>query len=241
MNLSPDISLSRTEIFQGLESGSPGFSEDWKISQKTFQALEKSPGNFPSLGKPRLWLVDLDTAVDFDREDWLDAGELARARRLRSPLERRRFVRSHATARLLLAQQLGVEPAAVVVEHTATGKPFVTGVAFDFSLSHSENILLFGLHHGGAVGVDVEVIRDDFDVLPVAEDFFTSAEVTELRAATMVEQQRLFRRLWTNHEARAKAAGKGVGQPVAGEGWNGLQAEIIVLGNPAALAVVWRN
>jgi hypothetical protein len=37
--------------FQGLETGTGSFSKDWKVSAKFFQGLEKTAGNFPSLGK----------------------------------------------------------------------------------------------------------------------------------------------------------------------------------------------
>ncbi|MCX7009787.1 MAG: 4'-phosphopantetheinyl transferase superfamily protein [Kiritimatiellaeota bacterium] len=273
MKLAPDISTLRSELFQGLENESTGFSKAWKLSPSAFPSLgnrtisrvdltswerrlssrrmkgdETSPLPVSSLevspsdrGLPQLWLFDLDAAAEFNREDWLDDGELAHARRLRDVLARQRYVRSHAIARLLLAQQLGVAPAAAAIARTATGKPFVAGAAFEFSQSHSENVFLFGLHHGSSVGVDVEIVRDDFNFLPIAEDFFTFAEMTELRAASKEEQRRLFHRLWTNHEARVKAAGKELGLSVAAGGWNGLQTEITVFGNPAALAVVWRN
>lgn len=210
-------------------------SKDWKCA----------PADFPSLGKgrgtPQLWLFDLDAVTGFDREAWLDAEELAHARRLRAALERQRYVRSHALARHLLAQQLGVAPAAVVIERTRSGKPFVAGCDFAFSRSCSGALFLFGICHGGAVGVDVEQMQDDFDFLPVAEDVFSAAEMAELRAASAPEQRRLFHRLWTRHEARAKATGRGlcaVGPNVETE-WSTYENEISIIGHPAALGMVW--
>ena len=209
--------------------------------------MENETAAFPSLGTlagaPQVWRFDLDAAAAFDREDWLDAVELAHARRLHDALARRRYIRSHALARHLLAQRLGIAPDAVVIERTARGKPFVAGVTFDFSLSHSKNIFLFGLHHGGTLGVDVEIIRDDFDVLPVAEDCLSPAEYASLHATPAAEQRRLFHRLWANHEARAKATGRGMTDVAldAEREWSYLHAEISVADQSVAVAVVWKN
>ena len=138
------------------------------------------------VGEPRgvhVWMCDLDATGDdwLDRGDLLSAGELSLAGRLRLPAARRRFVRSHAIARHLLAGILQKPTDGIAFGRNAFGKPFVQpsasagapgGAVLDFNFSHSENAYLFGVCFGGAVGVDVEIVCDDPDWLSVAESFF---------------------------------------------------------------------
>lgn len=203
-----------------------------------------------------IWTCNLD-ATDggwVDRHDVLSAGELSLARRLRSPLARQRFVRSHVIARYLLAGILQTPAGDIVFDRNPQGKPSVRlsdrngaagGDAFDFNFSHSENAFLFGVCFGAAVGVDVEIIRDGFDLLSVAGSFFSPAEMRSLQAARGSDRHSLFFRYWTRREAFAKAVGRGLAAPLncaeAGDGWKHFQTTLQVGHDRTAAAIVWRN
>lgn len=75
------------------------------------------------------------------------------------------------------------------------------------SLSHSKNIVVAAIGEHLQLGVDVEVINKKRDFLSIAENFFASAEVRELRKYTIEEARRKFFLMWTLKEALIKAGG----------------------------------
>lgn len=198
-----------------------------------------------------VWTCDLDAMGDawLDRGDLLSAGEMSRAQRLREPEARRRFVRSHAITRHLLAGILQESAGDITFGYGAFGKPFVQpfagGGAWDFNFSHSENSYLFGVCFGGAVGVDVETVRDTPDYMSVTESFFSPAETASLLTAPLPQRQDLFFRYWTMKEASAKLAGHGVseyantGETETADGRRQFQTMLHVGRDRAAAAIVW--
>ncbi|MCX6899650.1 MAG: 4'-phosphopantetheinyl transferase superfamily protein [Verrucomicrobia bacterium] len=205
------------------------------------------------IGDPRgvhVWTHNLDAAGDvwLDRDELLSSEELSVAHRLRSPLARRRFVRSHVIARHLLADILQQPAGDIVFRRNRWGKPFVESprsAALDFNFSHSENAFLFGVCFGAAVGVDVEMIRDNAELLSIAESFFSPVEIASLHSRSSSEQRNLFFRYWTLKEACAKLAGRGVSadaaDPDAVTGRQHYQTTLRVGHDQIAAAIVWRS
>lgn len=207
------------------------------------------------IGDPRgvhVWACDLDaTGNDWmDRGDPLSTDELLQAQRLRPPEAQRRYVRSHFLTRHLLADILQKPAGDIAFSRGAFGKPFVqpfagTGTALDFSFSHSKNAFLFAVCFGGAVGVDVEIVREDPDWMSVAELFFAPAEMASLRAAPPSGRQDLFFQYWTMKEASAKLTGRGisentrVGKTETADNRQRLHTVFHVGRDHAAAAVVW--
>lgn len=204
------------------------------------------------IGEPRgvhVWTRDLDAAGDarLDRDEMLSSEELSVARRLRSPLARQRFIRSHVIARHLLSGILQKPAGDIVFGRNRWGKPFVElprHAALDFNFSHSENAFLLGVCCGGAVGVDVEMIRDVPDLLPVAESFFSPAEIASLHVAHSAERQDLFFQYWTMKEASAKLTGGGFSADANGpevtDGKRYSQTTLRIGHDRVATAIVWR-
>ncbi|TXS40928.1 4'-phosphopantetheinyl transferase superfamily protein [Streptomyces sp. uw30] len=168
-------------------------------------------------------------------EDLLDDHERSRARMGKVPGMRRRFVRAHAAARIILGARLGRAPGAVRFTRGRWGKPSVEDAAgTHFSLSHSGDLALLALAPR-PVGVDLELARADLDFTRLARRFFPEAE----RDSVVRGGRDTFVRLWTRKEACVKAAGgrltQGMGVPVAHT------APQAVVRDPAgALAGPWR-
>jgi 4'-phosphopantetheinyl transferase len=154
-------------------------------------------------GEAQVWLARLDG----DREVLPPtAGELARAGRLRTEDHRRRYLRSHAALRAILAQ---FTDARLDFAVTAAGKPYLPGVPkLQFNLSHSHELALVGIAWEVDIGVDVEHVRALSDYAAMAERFFPDQE------ATAVTDERDFFRRWTRIESVVKA--RGVGLPGIG-------------------------
>jgi 4'-phosphopantetheinyl transferase len=158
----------------------------------------------------------LDTSV-------LDAGELARANRLRGE-ERTTFLAAHILLRELLGSRLGVAPQDVAYRREACprcgaprGRPALDGVhpPLHFSLSRRGGVALVALA-SVPVGVDVEALPADPAVAEVAE-LLHPAERAEILAAPAATRAEVFTRLWTRKEAYLKGVGTGVAHDLARE------------------------
>ena len=143
----------------------------------------------------------------------LDPSERHRAVRFVRPLDRDRSVLAHAALRSFLARCLGVELSTVRYIEGAHGKPLLLPALgqLEFNLSHTENLALLAVTREGAIGVDVEQLRQLPDAMSIAETHFSEAERNTLMSLPSREQQAGFFSCWTRKEAVVKATGAGVG------------------------------
>ena len=150
----------------------------------------------------------------------LSMGERVRAARLKSPLERQRYVASCVFTRRVLGDLSGVAPERLEFHRDKCGKPWLS-VPVDmehaelrellsFSVSHSENVLGLAVGRGCGVGFDVEVVKQGLDILAVADASLSRADYDRVRSSTEDERCSVFYRLWTLREAFAKMQGHGV-------------------------------
>jgi 4'-phosphopantetheinyl transferase len=83
-----------------------------------------------------------------------------------------------------------------------------------FNLSHSHSLALYAITHQRELGVDLEFIRPEVVEEPIAERFFSAAEVAALRALPASIQPEAFFNCWTRKEAYIKARGEGLTIPL---------------------------
>jgi 4'-phosphopantetheinyl transferase len=162
-------------------------------------------------------LTPLDTAPD---ARWLDAEERRRAAAFKFDADRHRFMAAHAALRAALAFHACCAPDALQLATSADGKPYLRGSAWQFNLSHSENLALLAVTRGGPLGIDVERVRplgsrrgtatDAGDELALAERHYSPAEVRHLQALPERERRAAFFCCWTRKEACVKALGTGI-------------------------------
>lgn len=169
-----------------------------------------------------LWLAPLashyDAAQLQEFETLLDAGERARWQRFRFPEDRLRFLVGRAFLRTVLATTLGhSDPAALQFVTTAHGKPELTGPdagLLHFNLSHTDAMLVLATSRKFAVGVDVEALTRNVELLPIAQRYFAAHEYDELLRMDSSAQRERFFTLWTLKEAWLKACGLGLRVPL---------------------------
>jgi 4'-phosphopantetheinyl transferase len=157
-----------------------------------------------------VWRIDLDAghlAVDRAAEA-LSPGERLRARRLRAPLARRRFVMRRLGLRAVLAEYSGADPARLTYRAGPYGKPALEGGPC-FSLSHSGGLALCAVSPGREVGVDVERLRAVPEADRIVERVFSPAERRDYHALREAAPGSAFLRMWTRKEALLKALGVG--------------------------------
>lgn len=174
----------------------------------------------PARGQVRLHMLaepdSLPAGVAQHFAQWLSADEHERWQRFRHDADRQRFLLARALTRSVLARCLQQAPAALQFTRNRHGKPeLVHSTAMPeqplkFNISHTQGLLVLALTVVDEVGVDVEAVTRDADMLALAERYFAAAEVALLRAAAPLQLRELFFRLWTLKEAYVKARGLGL-------------------------------
>ncbi len=168
----------------------------------------------------QLWKVDLD-AIRADESRWqevLSSDELTRASRFHFPADRQCFVATRALLRTILAGYLSTDPKRLSFSYSKKEKPSLVlpraGVDVTFNVSHSGGIALLAFVQRREIGIDVEQVREDFDVEAIARRFFSAREQEQLAALPNEERFEAFFRCWTRKEAYIKATGDGLSLPL---------------------------
>jgi len=172
-----------------------------------------------SAAEVHLWRVDL-AATAPEEAQWapiLSTDEQARAARFRLQEHRQYFIAARAILRQVLAAYLAADPKDLVFIYSAKDKPALGGAhadALSFNVSHSGDIALFAFTRSRQIGVDVELIRHNFDNAAIAQRFFSPVEQQQLAALAPAQRDDAFFRCWTRKEAYIKATGEGLSLPL---------------------------
>ena len=173
--------------------------------------------------KPRevhLWRVNLER-VAVAESRWmpvLSADEQARAARFHFHIDRQYFTATRAILRRLVAAYLHCQPGELTFIYSAKEKPALGGSCVDngleFNVSHSGTMALLAFTLAHPIGVDVEVVRNDFDTAAIAARFFSTVEQQQLANLPAEQRHEAFFRCWTRKEAYIKATGDGLSLPL---------------------------
>ena len=180
-----------------------------------------------------VWKASLDrnpTELDSLRQT-LATDEQKRAERFRLNKHRDRFIVGRGVLRTILGMYLDRQPGQFRFRYTPYGKPElpVEEGALSFNLSHSRDLALYAVTQKREIGVDVEFIREDVNLLGIAKRFFSEREYAQLRALPPSCRLQTFFDCWTRKEAFIKAKGEGFSLPLS-------QFDVsIAPGKPAAL------
>ena len=173
-------------------------------------------------GDVHLWFAYPDEwdepALTASAHGILDAGEISRSERLRSPTHRHLVLTSRLLLRTTLSCYGSISPGAwrfVANEH---GKPRIAAEAgpsaLAFNLAHTAGIAVVAVASGRDVGVDVESRGRHVQAKKLIERFFASEEAIELGKLPYTEIRKRFFLTWTLKEAYIKALGRGFAQPL---------------------------
>jgi 4'-phosphopantetheinyl transferase len=171
-----------------------------------------------------LWHIDLD-ALAVDEQRWqqmLSSDEQARAARFHFTRDRQHFAATRACLRIILAHYLDSQPAALKFHYAEKAKPSLDpsldrsfgGNQVEFNVSHSGAMALLAFTRSRVVGVDIEQMRDNFDLSAIAGRFFSEHEQRQLEALASPERFNGFFHCWTRKEAYIKAHGAGLSLPL---------------------------
>lgn len=193
----------------------------------------------PARGQVRLHVLEEPAALAADAAgrfaEWLSADEKERWQRFRHAADRQRFLLARALTRSVLGNCLQQAPASLQFTRNRYGKPELVQAKrpeqiLRFNLSHTRGLLVLGVTLVDEIGVDVEAVTREVEMLPLAERYFAASEIAMLHAAEPSQLRELFFRLWTLKEAYVKASGLGMqlgfhtfGFALAGDGTPQLQ------------------
>jgi 4'-phosphopantetheinyl transferase len=144
----------------------------------------------------------------------LSVDEKERVRRFRKISDGKRYLVARGSLRCLLASYVAGAPDQLQFTYGVFGKPSLSNqtskTLLNFSVSHSEDRVLFGFARGRRIGVDLEYVRPDIDALALAKSYFSPDEFWRLRRLPATEQCEAFYCAWTRKEAYLKACGEGL-------------------------------
>lgn len=155
-----------------------------------------------------LWRFRVDQKVLDDTV--LSEDERARTQRLQDRSKANAFASTRSKVRHILGLSLGLPPSQIPFEYSLHGKPFLKGRPLFFNVSHSGEWGLCAVSWHHDLGVDLERLDPDIDMMLVAKKFFSMREQERLQAVPDHRRRRTFFRLWTRNEAILKAHGQGL-------------------------------
>jgi 4'-phosphopantetheinyl transferase len=171
----------------------------------------------PARDEVHLWRARLDLPSRQLDELWhtLDDAERLRAGRLLRRRDRNAMVAARGMLRDVLSRYVDLPPAGVRFAYGPYGKPLLLDgsdpARVRFNLAHSGDVALCAVALDVEVGIDIELVRPNVDVVGIAERFFSASEAERLRALDGELRSKAFFACWTRKEAYVKATGRGVG------------------------------
>lgn len=147
-------------------------------------------------------------------EQLLSEDEKKKSIKFKFKKDRNSYIISRGIVRKLLGSYLSIAPAEIKFEYTPYGKPYLANNRLNFNISHSGDMAVFAFVLKSDIGVDVEKVKEDFDVLELAQNFFSKKEIEAMKRIPEKQWSRAFHRCWTRKEAFIKAEGSGLSFPL---------------------------
>jgi 4'-phosphopantetheinyl transferase len=150
--------------------------------------------------------------------EWLSPDERDRHARFRRFEDRRRYLVARALLRGVVSTYLGVHPGKLRFAQNEHGRPQLAAppnpADLRFNVSKTSGLVACGVVRGRDIGVDVEAVDRQLDMLALAARFFSATELEDLRAHQAGGLDRRFFEYWTLKEAYLKARGTGLSLPL---------------------------
>lgn len=165
-------------------------------------------------GEIDLWCVCLEhdqPSID-SFFDSLSEDEKQRANRLVFARDREYFIVGRGTLRRILGGYLACRPENVRFSYNGFGKPRLAAedCGLRFNVSHSRGIGVIAVTQNREVGIDIEYVDREFDVLSVAQRAFGPDDAARLKSLPEGLRSAAFFESWTRKEASLKAMGDGL-------------------------------
>ncbi len=177
-------------------------------------------GQLPKNGDVRIWQAWLDQPQEVVEMllTVLSPDERRKAGRFYFRRDHDRYIVGRGLLRIIISGYLKIEPGQLRFRYNFYGKPSLAAefdaTSIKFNLSHSHGLAVFAVACGREIGVDLEMIRDNFATMEIAEQFFSAREVAALQTLSPELRTPAFFNCWTRKEAYIKARGEGLSFPL---------------------------
>lgn len=167
--------------------------------------------------KIHFWYCDFAENIDALESYYslLSSDEKERSRKFKFDKDSNCYIISRGILRFLTGIYLNMNPKNIKFKYTSFGKPLLDfETDLKFNISHSGNMAVFAFFKNQEIGVDIEKIKNDFNVMELAQNFFSKTEIEALERVPKKELSRAFYRCWTRKESFIKAEGTGLSFPL---------------------------
>lgn len=169
-------------------------------------------------GEAHVWYFNVD---DFSRDldlytSYLSEEEIQRSKRFKFHNDRVINIMARSSLRIVSGRYMPRDSNSIDFCYGTYGKPqFNFPTDLNFNISHSGKLIVLAFVNNSEIGVDIEKVKYDFDVLNLADNFFSSTEIKMLRDVSQENIHKAFYRCWTRKESFIKAKGSGLSFPLA--------------------------
>jgi 4'-phosphopantetheinyl transferase len=164
-----------------------------------------------------IWFINFNiNKAEFNfLNNFLSEDEILKASKFKFEKDKNSSIITRGALRLLSGKYLGLNPQEIEFKYGDFGKPvFNFETPLKFNLSHSGNMAVIGFCLHEDIGVDIEVMKANFDVFDIASNYFSSSEIEVLKTLPTEEHTKGFYRCWTRKESFIKAKAKGLSFPL---------------------------
>lgn len=178
-----------------------------------------SPPSVLTIGpdEVHVWCINLDMPPMRiqEMEAIVSGDELTKSQRFHFDKHRRHYIASHGMLRKILGSYLNLDPNHIQFKYSQLGKPTLAlvenQIPLSLNLSHSNELALCAVTLNRSIGIDIEFVRPDFDLVFIAKHFFLPREYELINSFPFDQRQNAFFNLWTLKESYLKATGEGIG------------------------------
>ncbi len=141
-------------------------------------------------------------------KQFLNSEEHRQAEKYHLSKPQKNFIVRRGLLKLLLGKLLEIEPVAVEIHCSPSGKPFSPFLQFNYSDSNDYLVFAFSKYH--PLGIDIEFMDQQFDYPSILQEILHPSELEIFHTLPPDEKQKTFFDLWTAKEAYLKYNGQGL-------------------------------
>ncbi|MEW4924159.1 4'-phosphopantetheinyl transferase superfamily protein [Algibacter sp. 2305UL17-15] len=164
-----------------------------------------------------IWIINCNLTKDNISflSSFLSDDEILKASKFRFNKDKNCSVITRGVLRLLTSKYLKINPEDIKFKYGKFGKPdFDFDTPLKFNVSHAGDLAVIGFVNNYDIGIDVEYIKGDFDVLEIVDNYFSKQEIKTLNSIPKTLQTEAFYRGWTRKEAFIKGKSLGLSFPL---------------------------
>jgi 4'-phosphopantetheinyl transferase len=181
----------------------------------------------PGPDEVHVWRAQISRFAVRDCPPILSGYEQEKADRFRLTEDRRRFSVTRALLRIILGQYLDQAPSSLSFRYSDMGKPSldipIAAPPINFNVSHSGDFSLLAFSAGLDVGIDLEFLRIERDIIELARVIYPPEQYRRFLAMPEALRKDEFFWSWTRREALGKALGVGIS--ITQDAYDGALAE----------------